>query len=303
MNTQNLAQAIARIEVLARHDPGSRGLASFASSRELQATAAELLRGQRIIIVTGFCIRAAQVGETDGPPGALAIADALRRLGKEVVLVSDRYSSGLLAAGSALLAAPFEMVDLELPQPHADQQIDELIAAFKPTQVLAIERPGNAQDGHRYSMRGERLDDLVAAADRLLAPQSAYRTIAIGDGGNELGLGRLRDSLKSRVTHGELIFCATPADYVIPAGISNWGAYALVAALSLLAGQLLLRPPEHERAVLQALLAAGAVDGCTREPTLSVDGLPWDDYAKVLAEIHRETVATLETLAGLTALN
>lgn len=303
MNTQNLAQAIARIEVLARHDPGSRGLASFASSRELQASAAELLRGQRIIIVTGFCIRAAQVGETDGPPGALAIADALRRLGKEVVLVSDRYSSGLLAAGSALLAAPFEMVDLELPQPHADQQIDELVAAFKPTQVLAIERPGNAQDGHRYSMRGERLDDLVAAADRLLAPQSAYRTIAIGDGGNELGLGRLRDSLKSRVTHGELIFCATPADYVIPAGISNWGAYALVAALSLLAGQLLLRPPEHERAVLQALLAAGAVDGCTRAPTLSVDGLPWDDYAKVLAEIHRETLAALETNAGATALN
>ena len=300
MNEQNLAPAIARIEMLARHDPGNRGLASFAANRELLPTAAELLRGQRVIIVTGFCIRAAQIGETDGPPGALAIADALRQLGKEVVLVSDQYSSGLLAAGAKQFGKPFEIVDLELPQQVADQQIDELVAAFKPTQVLAIERPGNAPDGHRYSMRGEILDDLVAAADRLLAPQRAYRTIAIGDGGNELGLGCLRESLKARVTHGELIFCATPADYVIPAGISNWGAYALVGALSLLAGRLLLRPPEHERAVLQAVLAAGAVDGCTRAPTLSVDGLPWDDYATVLNDIYRETVAALEKMAGAT---
>ena len=303
MNEQNLAPAIERIEMLARHDPGNRGLASFAANRELLPSAAELLRGERVIIVTGFCIRAAQIGETDGPPGALAIADALRQLGKEVVLVSDQYSSGLLAAGAEQFGKPFEIVDLELPQQVADQQIDELVAAFKPTQVLAIERPGNAPDGHRYSMRGEILDDLVAAADRLLAPQRAYRTIAIGDGGNELGLGCLRESLKARVTHGELIFCATPADYVIPAGISNWGAYALVGALSLLAGRLLLRPPEHERAVLQAILAAGAVDGCTRAPTLSVDGLPWDDYAAVLNDIYRETANALETMAGLTVLD
>ena len=60
----------------------------------------------------------------------------------------------------------------------------------------------------------------------------------------------MRESLKGRVTHGELIFCSTPADYLIPAGISNWGAFALVATLSLLVGRLLLRSPEHEYAVL-----------------------------------------------------
>ena len=168
MNKENLAQAIARIEVLARHDPGSRGLASFAPTGELLPAAAELLRGQRIIIVTGFCIRAALIGESDGPPGALAIADALRQLGKDVVLVTDQYSSGLLDAGTALFGAPFTIVSLDLPQAVAERQIDELVAAFKPTQVLAIERPGSAVDGHRYSMRGEALDDLVPAADRLL---------------------------------------------------------------------------------------------------------------------------------------
>jgi hypothetical protein len=297
VNESCLTQAIGRIEMLARRDPGSRGLASFADTRDLLPAAADLLRGERVIIVTGFCIRAAMIGETDGPSGALALADALRRLGKEVVLVSDRYSSGLLAAGAALFAAPFATVVLSLPQQQAEGQIDQLVAAFKPTQVLAVERPGNAMDGHRYSMRGELLDDLVPAADRLLAPLPSCRTIAIGDGGNELGFGSLRESLKARVAHGELIFCSTPADYVISAGISNWGAFALVAALSLLAGRLLLRPPEHEQAVLAALLAAGAVDGCTRKNELSVDGLCWEDYATTIADIYRETLAALEVSA------
>ena len=298
MNEAAIAPAIARIEMLARRDPGSRGLASFAPTRDLLPAATELLRGQRVVIVTGFCIRVALIGESDGPPGALAIADALRQLGKDVVLVSDEYSSGLLAAGAALLGAPFPTVVLDLAQDVADRQLDELVAAFKPTQVLAIERPGSAADGHRYSMRGEILDDLAPAADRLLAPRPACQTIAIGDGGNELSMGNLREPLKARVTHGELIFCTTPADYVIAAGISNWGGYALVAALSLLSGSLLLRPPEHERAVLQALLTAGAVDGCTRKAELSVDGLDWDDYATTVAEIYQETVSALETTVG-----
>ncbi len=159
---------------------------------------------------------------------------------------------------------------------------------------IAVERPESAIDGHRYSMRGEMLDDLVPAADRLLEPgfPRPYATIAIGDGGNELGLGSLRQALKDRITHGELIFCATAADHVIPAGISNWGAFALVATLSLLTGQRLLRPVEHEHTVLEALVGAGAVDGCTRKNEISVDGIAWPDYANIIAEIYRE----IETL-------
>ena len=293
MSSSTIKPSIGRIEMLARRDPGARGLASHADTHDLCDAASELLRGERIVIVTGFCIRAAMIGETDGPPGALAIADALRQLGKEVVLVSDAHSKGLLDAGAAVYGTAFRTLVLDVKQGIADRQIDELLADFKPTQVLAIERPGSAIDGHRYSMRDESLDDLVPAADRLLAPGAPYRTIAIGDGGNELGMGSLRTALMARINHGELIFCATRADHVIAAGISNWGGSALVAALSLLSGRALLRGPEHERAVLRAIIAAGAVDGCTRKNELSVDGLAWDDYAQTLADIDREARAVL----------
>ena len=296
MTSAHRTASIRRIELLARRDPGSRGLAAFAGSFDLLPAARDLLAGQRVILVTGFCIRSAMIGETDGPSGTLALADALRQLGKEVVLVSDEHSTGLLSAGAAAFGTAFPTIALSVAQDDADGAINALLASFSPTQVVAVERPGSAADGHRYSMRGEVLDDLVPAVDRLMQPpgQRSFRTIAIGDGGNELGFGSLRENLKGRVAHGDLIFCATPADYLIPSGVSNWGAFALAAALSLLSGRLLIRPPEHELAVLQALLSAGAVDGCTGKPALSVDGLAWENYASTIADIYAETRKTLD---------
>lgn len=293
MTNHPVDQRIERIGELARFDPGQRGFAGAAGQCSLGHAAATLSGGERVVIVTGFCIRAAMIGENDGLSGSLAVADTLRQLGKAVVLVTDRFSAGLLEHGAALFGEPFSIISLDQDQTVADRQIDALLNDFNPTQILAIERPGSAADGHRYSMRGEILDDLVPAADRLFVPPFArsYDTIAIGDGGNELGLGRLREALKDGIAHGDLIFCATPADCVIAAGISNWGAHALVAALSLHNQRPLLRPPAHERRVLEALLAAGAVDGSTRKAELSVDGVGWDAYSQILTAMHDEVVA------------
>ena len=289
ISTTECQKLIDNLATLAARDPGQRGFSTVAATGQLQPAAEALLAGSRIIITTGFCIRAAMIGENDGPPGALALANALRQLGKAVAFVTDRFSWSLLEAGAELYGGAFPITELSQTQTTADTQIAELLDAFQPTQVVAIERPGSAIDGHRYSMRGQILDDLVPAADRLLTPESPrhFSTIAIGDGGNELGLGSLRESHMQHVKHGEIIFCATPADFVIPAGISNWGAYALVGALAALSGQPLMPPPEQERRVLERLLAAGAVDGCTGRAECSVDGIAWEDYAATLREMHR----------------
>lgn len=286
-----MRQTISRIERLSRRDPGGRGFARFAAAGLLLPAAQLLFSGERAILVTGFCIRTAMSGETDGPSGTLALADVLQQLGMRVVLVTDRHTVRLLEVGATAYGTAYQTLTLSQSQSEADREVLELLARFDPTHVVAIERPGSAPDGHLYSMRGEVLDGFVPAADRLLDPghERRYRTIAIGDGGNELGMGGLRTALKGRVAHGELIFCSTAADHVIAAGISNWGAHALAAALSLLAGRLLIRPPAYERAVLEAQLAAGAVDGYSGESVLSVDGVAWEDYSSTLSAIYAET--------------
>lgn len=54
--------------------------------------------------------------------------------------------------------------------------------------------------------------------------------LAIGDGGNELGMGKVIDAIRNNISKGELIGAVTPADYLITASVSNWGGYALAAA-------------------------------------------------------------------------
>jgi hypothetical protein len=295
MFTERLKETLDRIERHSRRDPGARGLAAHAPPGCLAPAAEALAAAARVIVVTGFCVRSRRIGETDGLSGALALASALHSLEKKVVFLTDEFSAPLLAAGMKVDGGKTPVHLLGQSQEDADAVIDALLASFAPTHAVAIERPGNAADGHRYSMRGEMLDDLVVSADRLFAPpgKRGYTTLAIGDGGNELGLGGLRQALGGCVEHGETIFCATPADHAIPAGVSNWGAYALAATLSLLAGRLLIRAPTHERSVLAAMVAAGAVDGRTQRCAISVDGLAWDDYASVPEAIYRETVAGL----------
>jgi hypothetical protein len=163
-----------------------------------------------------------------------------------------------------------------------------LAAEFAPDLVLAVERPGGAADGHRYSMRGTILDDIAPSMDSLFAgpgPRN-WKTAAVGDGGNELGMGSLRDSCVAAVALGEQIFCTASSDFPVAAGISNWGAYALAGAVSILKGQAVLPSPEEELSTLQAVHEAGGVDGCTREHTCTVDGLPAEDYLRIIRHMY-----------------
>ena len=59
-------------------------------------------------------------------------------------------------------------------------------------------------------------------------------TSSIGDGGNELGMGKVMENVVKFVKNGECIACNVSSDYLITAGVSNWGGYALAVALYLL---------------------------------------------------------------------
>ena len=65
---------------------------------EFCGQAAEILskNSGTVFIVTGFYILAAEATETDGPPGAVVIGEALSKLDYKVVYISDLYTSPLI---------------------------------------------------------------------------------------------------------------------------------------------------------------------------------------------------------------
>jgi hypothetical protein len=106
--------------------------------------------------------------------------------------------------------------------------------------------------------------------------------VGIGDGGNEIGMGRVwtriarLDALRARIA------TVVPVDHLVVAGVSNWGGYGVVAALGRLTGLDLLHTPELERRLIQACVAAGACDGVTRRREPTVDSLAADTHAGVV---------------------
>ena len=260
-------------------DPGRRDIAAFAT-RGAAAAAARALRGaKRVLIVTGFAVEP-NTPETDGPPGAAVLGRALRRLGARVSYVTDAPNVPPVEAALKTLDEPTDVILYPTELGGAQR----LIESEKPTHLVAIERPGRNRDGDYLNMRGESVAAWNAPIDELFGVRGKARpvTVGIGDGGNESGMGAARariarlDPLRARIAS------VVRVDQLVVAGVSNWGAYGVVAALGRLTGDDLLHTAEVERRLIAACVAAGACDGVTRRCEATVDSLGADTHAGVV---------------------
>ncbi|MBO8142720.1 MAG: DUF4392 domain-containing protein [Firmicutes bacterium] len=273
-----------RMELLVAADVNRRGSRDLLVPGDLLAAARSLFAGEGAAIVTGFYIPQAGAPETDGPPGALALARALARLGKRVVLMADRFCLPLLLHPAM---EPWT-AGLTVAEAAPDTGPDWLKGRGV-THVVAVERVGRAEDGHYYDARGRMLDPYAPPVDRWMWPEpdQGLVTVGIGDGGNEIGMGKVRHRVRNHAPQGSRIACVVPANFLISAGVSNWGAYALIGMLSELSGIDLLPTPGEEAAVLRALVAAGAVDGLSGLQTPTVDGQSPAVLAEMLGKLGR----------------
>jgi hypothetical protein len=279
------------IEDLIHEEIGRNISGLFAATKGGLWQAASALASQHqpsIGIITGFYVPLGTppAAETDGPVGAAMLAGALHRIGVPCRVVTDEPCRGTCAA--ALLAGdvPLDVVPLGGP-------VNKMIMLWRQlgvTHALSIERCGRSADGAPRNMRGEDISAFTTPLDDLFLA-GPWQRIAIGDGGNEIGMGSVPASLIGEfVAHGEKIACATPADHLVVSGVSNWGAYALIAALAVLrsdwrAALIGCLDPARDEAILRAMVGDGpAVDGVTRQRTLTVDSLPMElHHAKLRA--------------------
>lgn len=270
------------IDHLMALDPGGRGIDAFFVRGGATAAAQALRKSRRVLLTTGFAVGPG-MPETDGPPGTACLGRALRTLGAEVVYVTDPVAVPPLQAALKVLGEPASVETFHVARGAgggpvaggARETARRLLAEHRPTHLVAIERPGRARDGEYRSARGRSLTEWNGALDELfLAAPARTVTVGVGDGGNEVGMGTVR----ARVARAGGVFpriaSVVKVKHLVVAGVSNWGAYGIVAELGRLTGRPLLHTCSEEQAMVQACVDAGAVDGLTHRPEPTVDGLP-----------------------------
>ena len=248
-------------------------------------------RPARALVVTGFYIPQAQqpAAETDGPLGAIELCMALRAVGGDAWLVSDEHCAPVICAAAGDLLPE----DRVLIAPHAKPEFDawfnmviDLVKRYSIDTLVFIERVGPARDGRPRNMRGVDIAEWTAPLSQLALLE--LHTIGVGDGGNEIGMGRVADyAISGVVAHGESIACTVAADQLVVAGTSNWGAHALVCAMRAL-GCPQVEPyleRDWHRAVLNAIVVAGGLDGVHMTNVPTVDGLDPARYFGTVAQL------------------
>ncbi|WP_010477273.1 glutamate cyclase domain-containing protein [Thermococcus zilligii] len=257
-------------------DAGGRGIGRVYLEYRLssfnfmeKATETFLDNLDKTLVITGFPIPPSMVPETDGPPGALALVRAVEDLGGSAEVLSYPEVLEAIKGFGVSVAGDVEVSNYSL--------------------IIAIETPGRASDGKYYSMSGTEI--IRGAFDGIFLEAREYGipTIAIGDGGNEAGMGNIRGLIERYIPLGRKIASVVGADHLITSGVSNWGAYGLVAQASLMAGRNLLLDWD-ERKVLTALKAGGIIDGVRKRACLSVDGIG--------LEVHEKIVELLKTVVN-----
>lgn len=222
----------------------------------------ELNRGT-ILLATGFYV--AGFTETDGPLGTLTLALALKKLGFNSVIVTDTYSKDC-----------FEKYGVEtvyVPLDADNDYLSNLFESYSPVGLVSIERCGKNIRGKYENMRGVDIGEYTAPVDELfiIAKEKNIPTWGVGDGGNEIGMGNLKDIITDKLS---LTPCRVEVDYLVIATVSNWGAYGITGYLEKFSGEQLKPEFDWAKEYLAFTSELGSLDGVNKTKTITVDGLP-----------------------------
>uniref|UniRef100_A0A671QIQ1 D-glutamate cyclase n=1 Tax=Sinocyclocheilus anshuiensis TaxID=1608454 RepID=A0A671QIQ1_9TELE len=194
---------------------GSRGIQALFLQDELLKACLSLSHSSSVLITTGFPTHYMHnpPEETDGS-----------------------YASSTPQRGVIKTAVP--VISFQSNSP--DSALHFLCRDGDPTKaqvfdhLVAIERSGRAADLNYYNMRGVNIKHLVDELFTTASIIAGITTTGIGDGGNELGMGKVKAAVKAYMPNRNLIACDVAADFAITAGVSNWGGYAVACALYVL---------------------------------------------------------------------
>ena len=295
-----------------------------AGGRPLSTLCAERLKaavnpGDTVLIMTGAGYEPTlPKGESDGPPGAAALARILYRgLGAVPVFICEGLHAEPVIASSHAAGLMIKSLEtarenrlgaalIEAPQRQAEvtNWVGELLDDLKPSAIISAERLGPGDGGRVHNATGQPVEDPQLVDIAALVPAAAERgilTIGIGDHGNEIGFGSIRDTVVATMPNGDKLATTVGTEIVFPAMMSNWGCYAIEACLAWLEGRAdLMHSPADEERIVRACLDAGGLEAMWCTTDFFVDGLDGETSMAVCQFLSNIVSKNLES--GTTGL-
>ncbi len=293
----NLGQSL---DDLANLDPRGYGVCKilYKASREYTGKplcmnaamklASTLKEGDFVYIMTGFVLRPFKHAETDGIISSILLCRALvKAFGIKPIVICPKENlkavENLAACVGLHLFSNFEELR-EIPVSmgvvvftkdvnEALKQADEILAAAAPKAVISIECPGANENGVYHNATGLDVTELEAKQDILFekAQKMGVLNIAIGDLGNEMGMGTIAPQLEKYIPYAGRGRCRcgcegglavkTKTDNIITATVSDWGCYSMIAALAFLVGDIdVMHTSDLEKEAVVTACRSGMID-------------------------------------------
>ena len=244
--------------------------------------------GDLVYIMTGFVLFPSKKAEMDGVVSAVLLARALVKAFnvKPVIICPEEnmnaiknlsYIVGLHIYDNIdeLKEYPISMAAIAFTKDinQASRQADEIIHKGLPNAVISIECPGANSLGIYHNAVGLDVTSLEAKQDILFTKlqEKGVINIAIGDLGNELGMGTIKEHLEEYIPYAAKGNCncgcnggiavATKADNIITSTVSDWGCYGLIAAIAYLKKDLdIMHTKEMEEEAMVTASRSGMID-------------------------------------------
>ncbi|CDW91788.1 UNKNOWN [Stylonychia lemnae] len=328
-------------------DIGNRGIRNILPDdnyQEFQLAAKKLVDSSKVAILSGFaCIMDSEPHyETDGIAGAFAIAKCLLNMNKQVTLLFDAHSEPYMKEIIQLylqdmntsLKGNLDSMFLECGHNNLSSDSLQKLQIISETfdAIVSIERPSITISEKYLTMSAFDISHLSSAFDKHLFPlvgekkkNSNQHLISIGDGGNEVGMGKVQKLVIQHINNGEKIAANTYCDNLIVSDTSNFGGYALVYFVILGLVKMKLDSSQHkqlislfpqfmqplvkdialvkdfkdlmltqigvmvsnEKACARLLEKYGIKDGITKQVGTTVDGISFDDQAVIIFEMQK----------------
>ena len=273
-----MPEAIEKI-ILRFSGRGMEILSKYLPQNFCEQAAVALLNCRRgiVYILTGFYVNG--TCETDGPPGSFFLSRALSSLGFRPIILTDHYCENYFDYDSGV-----ETTYIPISIPEASMYFENMVRKNRPVAFVSIERCGRNMTSRYINMHNMDITPYTAPLDELfLLNSSDSLKIAIGDGGNEIGMGLLKEVIDERFS---VYPCVVPADHLIIATVSNWGALGLLAYLQVHSGLDVMPNGGELKAYFHHILACGATDGIRGAGSISADGFGIETDLEILKALQ-----------------